>query len=724
MAVLLAAALAGGIFAVVQRGEARNAAAEARDAETVQLAQRLGAQALVEEDLDRSLLLARQAVAIDDTPQTRGYLLAALRRAPAVSGIMHGPDNALLGAIALSPDGTTLAVGYYPGGLLFFDTRTHEQIGELPVEPGGVDGLAYSPDGRTLALGGGGSLRLIDARTRGQLAESPGVAWAGRMAFTKDGSQLVFVDANTPGLGVSSISIREADTLEPIGPSIAPEGFRSAYIGTWPVSPTFALTPDDDALITASEDGELAWWDLRSGKKTRTLPIATGLHALALSPDGLTAAVGIDRGIQFVDVTSGEVRSAAGALTGSPNSLLFSPDGQTVVSTSIDGTVTLWDVASETPRETLRGHSNSVWQSVFSPDGETLYTVSHDGTAIAWDITGNRRLGRPFTFTHDRTFNPGWDGHPGRFSPDGRLIAVGLKEEGIRLWNANDLSPAGAPLLNTGGEVKSLAFSPDGRTLAAVALGGQATIWDVASHSLRRGPFVASSGAYPAVSFSPDGMTLATAGPFGVKLWDVATGSSLGEIGSGNSSDVAFSADGTMIAFPLPGAGTAEVWDVAKRSRIATVEGDVGWYESVALSPDGRMLAVGDDHGAVRLWDVRRGKLVRELDQRGAGAFTLEFSSDGRVLAVSGFEPVASLWDVASGTQIGPRLTVGTRRAMMDLSADDRRLLMTSANGEGAVWDIDPESGAQRACRLANRTLTREEWEEFLPGRPYEPACG
>ena len=87
VAVLLAAAVAGGIFALVQRGEAR-------DAETAQLAQRLGAQALVEDDLDLSLLLARQAVAIDDTPQTRGYLLAALLRAPAAIGIMHGDGDA------------------------------------------------------------------------------------------------------------------------------------------------------------------------------------------------------------------------------------------------------------------------------------------------------------------------------------------------------------------------------------------------------------------------------------------------------------------------------------------------------------------------------------------------------------------------------------------------------------------------------------------------------
>jgi hypothetical protein len=49
--------------------------------------------------------------------------------------------------------------------------------------------------------------------------------------------------------------------------------------------------------------------------------------------------------------------------------------------------------------------------------------------------------------------------------------------------------------------------------------------------------------------------------------------------------------------------------------------------------------------------------------------------------------------------------------------------LLTHADGRGAVYDVDPELWEQRACAIANRTLTREEWEEFLPGRPYEPAC-
>src|SRR4029078_9603197 len=93
---------------------------------------------------------------------------------------------------------------------------------------------------------------------------------------------------------------------------------------------------------------------------------------------------------------------------------------------SRDGTVTIWDVGTLTPRETLRGHSDSSWQPVFSPDGRTLYTISADGSWIAWDVGRQRRFARPFEFTHDRGLYEWPDIHPGRFSPDGRLVAGAL----------------------------------------------------------------------------------------------------------------------------------------------------------------------------------------------------------------------------------------------------------------------------------------------------------
>jgi WD40 repeat protein len=596
-----------------------------------------------------------------------------------------------------------------------------------------VEAVAYSPDGETIAFGGTGYVRLIDARTLEQLAEARIDAGATRVAFTGDGSQLAVVESGGEGR-LAWITIRDASTLQRIGSPIEPAGFYGLFISEWWTDPSVALTADGRSLVTASVEGELAWWDLESRERTRTLEIAKGYRALALSPDGRTAAIGFDGGIQLIDVRTGAVQEARGALASNPIWLLFSSDGKTIVSTGRDGTVTLWDAGSAALLETLRGHARSVRQPVFGPDGETLYTTSDDGTAIAWDISGDRGLGRPFRFTHDRGLHLWPDRHPGRFSPDGRLIAVGLKEQGIGLWDATDLTRAGAPLLETGGEVNALAFSPDGETLAAVADYGVATIWDVPSRSLRHGPFPVASYAI-GVSLSADGRMLATAGDGGVTLWDVATGAELGHIGDGSTGDVAFSPTEPLVAFVREGflregQEIAEIWDATRRSRIATLqiaardqEYFLGW--AIAFSPDGRMLATPGIDGSVQLWDVRSGKLVRRLEQNvGTAVLSLEFSPDGETLAISGGEPFASLWDVATGTQIGSRLTAGSRGAMLDLSPDGRRLLMTHANGEGAVWDIDPTSWARRACELANRTLTREEWEEFLPGRPYEPACG
>jgi serine/threonine protein kinase/WD40 repeat protein len=744
--VLLAAAVAGGVYAIVQRGEAR-------EAETAQLAQRLGAQALVQEDLDRSLLLARQAVAIADSAQTRGYLFAALAKAPAAIGIMHGSDDEDLREIALSRNGKTLAVSGAGGaGIRFFDAESYVQIGEpldVPTGPYGLKavlGLAFSPRGERLAFvtdfdfGVRGYLRVIDVRTREVLAET--TAFALDVAFTGDGSLLVLTEY--VGYGSLWVTFRDPRTLERVGSPIQLEVgdafadvYRAAYAGLNKASPFFALTPDGGSVVIASPDGELSWWDLRSRKKTRALEIAAGYHALALSPDGRTAAVGIDGGIQFVDLGSEEARKASASLAGEPLWLVFSPDSKTLASTGVDGTVTLWDVESRTPRETLRGHSASVEQPAFSPDGTTLYTASDDGTAMAWAIDRNRRLGRRFTFTHDRAYDPLVDRHPGRFSPDGRLIAVGLKSRGIRLWDATALATAGPPLLETGGEVKALAFSPDGRTLAAVALNGTATVWDVESRSLRRGPFAVDGNAV-GVTFSADGTMLATAGVNGVQLWHGVTGAALGRIGEAlPADDVAFSPSGHLVAFVRDGwaagyagnrGASAEIWDVAERSRIAKLEfnsgaadRDEGLGHALAFSPDGRTLATAGDDPLVHLWHVPSGKLISEFEQDVGGVVRLEFSPDGRVLAISG-ESVASLLDVATGTQVG-RVAAGSRKAMLDFSPDGRHLLITNGSGQGAVWDVNPVSWAERACAVAGRALTREEWQQFLPGRPYEPAC-
>ena len=160
---LLVVATIAALLALDGRGRAR---AEARAAE----AQRLGAQALSEATLDRSLLLARQGVALDDTPATRDNLLAALRRSPAAIGVMRG-DGDGLNAVDLHPDGRTMAVGDYNGTVVFLDAVTGRRLGEphqsAPISA--INSLAFSPDGTRLASAGwdalGGFVELFDGQT-------------------------------------------------------------------------------------------------------------------------------------------------------------------------------------------------------------------------------------------------------------------------------------------------------------------------------------------------------------------------------------------------------------------------------------------------------------------------------------------------------------------------------------------------------------------------------
>ena len=167
-----------------------------------------------------------------------------------------------------------------------------------------------APTGETLAVGG--DQHPFASSTRERVRSWP--RQARRRSRHANGVHEGRVAARRPrragvrhglGDGDAQITIRDAATLEPIGRSIEPKAFVGAYVGFWYASPQFALTPDDRFLITASEDGELAWWDLESRKKTRTLRIETGTApALAVSPDGLTAAVGIKHGVQLVDLRS------------------------------------------------------------------------------------------------------------------------------------------------------------------------------------------------------------------------------------------------------------------------------------------------------------------------------------------------------------------------------------------------------------------------------------
>ena len=145
---LLAAAVVGLVVAVIAGALASAQRGTARREATAAQAQRLGASALTEASLDRSLLLAREATALDDTVETRSTLLAAMTRAPAAIRVAQGTGDRVQW-VALSPDGRTLAVGDNVGGVTLFAAPALRRLASLTIAGGTANG-AFSPDGRTL----------------------------------------------------------------------------------------------------------------------------------------------------------------------------------------------------------------------------------------------------------------------------------------------------------------------------------------------------------------------------------------------------------------------------------------------------------------------------------------------------------------------------------------------------------------------------------------------
>jgi WD40 repeat protein len=139
----------------------------------------------------------------------------------------------------------------------------------------------------------------------------------------------------------------------------------------------------------------------------------------------------------------------------------YSPDGTTIVSGGMDGTLRRWDVTDGAPLgEPLVGHDGWVLAVAYSPDGATIASGSSDGTLRLWDAASGAQVGTPLT-GHD-------DGVRAlAYSPDGATIVSGSDDGTLRLWDAVDGSPLVGPLLGHDHWVEAVVFSPDGTTIVS-----------------------------------------------------------------------------------------------------------------------------------------------------------------------------------------------------------------------------------------------------------------
>ena len=239
-----------------------------------------------------------------------------------------------------------------------------------------------------------------------------------------------------------------------------------------------AFSPDGRLLATAY-DGTAQLWDPATGEHQRTLTGHTsGVSSVAFSPDGrLLATASGDKTARLWDPATGEHQRTLTGHDDVVSSVAFSPDGRLLATGSGDDTARLWDPATGERQRTLTGHTSGVSSVAFSPDGRLLATASWDKTARLWD---------PATGEHQRTLTGHTSGVSSvAFSPDGRLLATASWDKTARLWDPATGEHQRTLTGHTSG-VSSVAFSPDGRLLATASRDGTALLWDPATGEYQR----------------------------------------------------------------------------------------------------------------------------------------------------------------------------------------------------------------------------------------------
>jgi WD40 repeat protein len=431
-------------------------------------------------------------------------------------------------------------------------------------------------------------------------------------------------------------------------------------------------------------------------------------------------------------------------------SVAASPDGRWVAACGRRGTVVLLDAASGKLVQRLTGHDTDVNLPgyvnfvAFHPKDNWLASAGEDRRVILWTLpTADRPAVQLRQWLAPAAINAL------TISPDGTLLATGGHDNAITIWNpesGRSLRTLKDYMGGPPGSTFGLTFSPDGTRLISGGDDGTAAVWDTETGDLQA-RLTGNRGEVWGVAFSKDGSWVATGGEDGrVVLWDAKGGTPIRDyIGHTNGVDdvglaerpveqhaapLLVSAgsdrtiriwdeesavtqrllqghDGTVIDVAIEGERlysasfdqTVRRWSlVLPHQRLQDVPGDL---QSVALAPDGNMVAVGDAEGRIRLYSLPDVVKVSELPVAHEGRIVgLVFSPDGKRLASAGSDKLAHLWRIDPDSDLSPDLDLkGHEKGLNAVAFSPNGRILATAGDDGRLGLFDTETGKGRFIR-------------------------
>jgi WD40 repeat protein len=739
---LLAFAVIAGVIALIQRNDAK-AQALTSDAE------RIGAQALNEQDVDRQLLLAVAAVKLQNRIETRSDLFAVLEKNQALIHLIR-PFHDLLDAIQVSPDGRLVAVADSNGFVRFIDFAGWRQVGPpVPLgNPVAPRAMSFSPDGRTLMVVtvGNAVSELMAINVARHTARRIRL-WRSPINSPPNDTDGVAYSPDGRSLAVSLVSEQPGITNIPSSARVLMLDARTGAVRwqrRYPVrspeqeEPHVAFTPAG-VLLTSAQHGDTILWNTRTGQIIRRFPIgglpaiSAGGDRVALGRNSPAAALVTSSWMTVLNLRTGRYRTLAAELADAwIRGVSFIDRGSEIVADAFDG-VHVWDVASGTIDQSFVGQPGQRSVMAVGRAGATVVVGSQDGSVAGFDLSGRQRLGQAFSWGQPDAGCQGETLGPcDAMSPQSDVLADTQSNGGVALVNLRTLRRVKLLAPRDGRAADAVSFMPGGRTLIDGGLNGNVTMWDV-----RTGRVLDTlhfSAPVQGTAPSPDGKLLAvqtqtSLSPSSrVEVVRIATGKVLqSRTVPALSSGLKFTGDGReLVALGCCAPGAAVVaWDV-RSDRQLFIDRPSDQASAMDIAPGSNVVAVGTDDGKLLFLDPRSGKQVEPPLQAAAGNIAkVSFSPDGRDVAVGASDNVASIWNISSRERLGNPIDAFPGYFPLPYFEPDGRLLVLGGPPETAVqWPTAVQSWERFACQAAGRDLTPAEWHDLLPNRSYRPVCG
>jgi WD40 repeat protein len=565
---------------------------------------------------DKSLLAV-----LPNTWTARPIALLDLTTGRVVSSFANGEHG---GGIAFSPDGRTLATGDMNETILFWNPATGASLGKLEGCKSACCVLAFSPDGKLLCSAHQDkTVRLWDWTTRKEVHRFPPIQsnWpVGGVTFSPDGK---LVAAHRSG----SVDVWNTNTGKQV---------RSLPLPGITFSPVLAFSPDGK-LLAARDLYDLCLWEPATGKLIRRRGRFGYLTSLAFSPDGKVLATGDDN-VQLWQVATGEEIRPGGQPSAEITSAAFSPDGKRLATGGPDEFIRLWDTDTGTYVRRFKACPDGNVSVSFSPDGKSLFSrhgdlSRHGNEFFQWDAATGKEL---------RRFQAP---HPGFFaalSPSGRNLAWLGTDVALHVRDIASGKESQPWQWENAQFIRTLHFSPREDLLVLNGLAGiRSEILDLRTRKFYP-PF---EREWDLAGFSPDGRVVARTDKEGrIHFQETET-----------AMDLAC----TSLADVLPFAGGGP-------RRLA----------ASAFSPDGKTLAVVMASEPIRLWETATGKERERFAGHIGYLKQLAFSPDGGKLFSVSSEKTGLVWQVF-GPEPGQRPTELSARQLRalwtDLASDDGR---------------------------------------------------